>query len=73
MLLPDVDESDFVNLVQILYGERACSHDTGYPSADLLNMLGITCFPALDKGTPYADSGTGSADPELGNLFQVHT
>lgn len=54
-----------------------CSHETGYPSADLLQLLRMTHFPALERGTPYADSGTGSASvgecgaaPELGSLFQ---
>ncbi|TRY70614.1 hypothetical protein TCAL_06132 [Tigriopus californicus] len=70
LILPDCDPADFLNLVEILYGERVCSHDTGYPSADLLQLLKITSFPLLDKGTPYADSGTESADAELGSLFQ---
>ena len=56
-----------------MYGEKISSNDQGYPSADLLQLLKITSFPILEKGTPYADSGTESADPELGTLFQVLT
>ena len=70
IVLPECDYLDFLNLVQILYGEKVCSHDSGYPSADLLQLLRITSFPVLEKGTPYADSGTESADPELVNFFQ---
>ena len=72
VFMPEVDHLDFLNLVQILYGERAHSNDTGYPSQELLTMLKITNFPALDKGTPYADSGTesASADQDLGSLFR---
>ena len=55
---------------QVLYGEKISSTDQGYPSPELLGLLKITSFPILEKGTPYADSGTESADPEL-NLFQV--
>ena len=46
-----------------------------YPSPELLQLLRISSFPGAGPsekgGTPYADSGTESADPEHGNLFQV--
>ncbi len=37
LVLPDVDAADFAKLVHLLYGERT-PEETGYPSADLLEV-----------------------------------
>ena len=39
LVLPDADAADFAKLVQLLYGERT-PEETGYPSADLLQVSG---------------------------------